>query len=72
MSGLEDNMTKFVRIAEEVKNRPPSEVTMQIKKRVEWIRDLMIKADVLIGKGKGPSYILNRIDLMLDEIDKYK
>jgi hypothetical protein len=69
MNTLEDNITRFVRAVEGVKDAPPNQETQEIKKKLSDIRDLMIKADVAMDTGRNPSYLFDRIEQILDNID---
>jgi len=68
MDTLEGKINKFTATVEYLKDAPPNEETQQIKKRVSDIRDLMIKADVLMETGRNPSFIFDRIEQLLDTI----
>lgn len=66
MRTLDEKIRYF---AEKAKDGVPNEDTQAIKKRLSDIRDLLIKADVAVAKGRNPSFLYDRIEEKLDEID---
>lgn len=70
MKPLVENVVRFLQVTEKVKGAPLNQKTQEIKRRLSDIRDLMIKADVLMDTGKNPSYIFDQIEQLLDSIDE--
>lgn len=67
---IDKNMERLEALKGKEKTLPPGDIAARVRKRIDDINTLMIKADAMSARGRNPSFVLDRIENLMDEKDE--